>query len=142
MEAVKSSSTAIHWANKNLQNDREIVLEAIRNFGFAIRYVSNEFKHDRIMIKEALIAEKKNNIHWLENAENYFEEINNLKLRYSVIDFLPDEMRNDKEFFLLAVDSNGWIIDRFPDFFKDDLEIKKKAEESKFRYINLRKNKF
>ena len=119
LEAVKSDGYALKWASKHLQNDKEIVLESVSNYSFSLIYASPELKNDRQIIIEALISEKKNNIKMIEDAriedaKDIFDEVHHLARKYSIIELLSEEMKNDKELLLMAVESNGWVIDRLP----------------------------
>ncbi len=41
MEAVKKIGNALFDASENLKNDKEIVLEAVKKYGFPLKYASD-----------------------------------------------------------------------------------------------------
>lgn len=50
MEAVKENGRALEHASKELQNDHEIVMEAVKEDGDALRHASKELQNDREIV--------------------------------------------------------------------------------------------
>ena len=48
---------ALHFAPGNLKNDREIVLEAMKSYGYALEWASRRLKNDRELVLEAVTNE-------------------------------------------------------------------------------------
>ena len=44
----------MHYASNELKNSKEIVLEAVKQNGFAIEYASYEFKNSKEIVLEAV----------------------------------------------------------------------------------------
>ncbi len=53
-EVVDENEISLEYASEELRNDREIVLEAIKNSGYAILYASEELQKDRNFIMKAV----------------------------------------------------------------------------------------
>ena len=77
----------------------------------------------------------------IEDAKDIFDEVHHLAGKYSIIELLSEEMKNDKELLLMAVESNGWVIDRLPKIYRDDDEIKNKSEQTKKMHVNYLKSR-
>jgi len=54
LEAVKQKGTVLEHASEELKNDREIVLEAVKKSGEALQYASEALKNDREIVLEAV----------------------------------------------------------------------------------------
>ena len=54
MEAVKQDGRALEYATEDLKNDREIVMEAVKQNGYALYHASAELKGDRKIVMEAV----------------------------------------------------------------------------------------
>ena len=54
LEAVKNNGYALHYASLGLLDDREIVHETIKNHGYNFHYVSENFWSDREFVLEAV----------------------------------------------------------------------------------------
>ena len=52
LEAVRENGRALEYASNELRNDREVVLEAVRQTGQALEYASNELCNDREFMLE------------------------------------------------------------------------------------------
>ena len=51
---VKMDGSALHYASEDFENDREIVLEAVKNKGWAFWYASEDLKNNFEFILEAM----------------------------------------------------------------------------------------
>ena len=54
LEAVKNDGWALNFASPNLQADREVVMEAVKKRGNALEDASPELKADREVVMEAI----------------------------------------------------------------------------------------
>ena len=83
LKAVKQNGWALEFASDELKNDREVVLEAVKekgSAGFALEYASEELKNDRKVVLEAI------------------------KEYGGALKYASDELKNDPELRKLA----GW----------------------------------
>jgi len=89
----------LHAASDELKNDREVVLAAVNNEGFALEHASDELKDDREVVFAAL-----SNHGW-------------------ALDYASDELKNDREVVLAAVDNDGRALEDASDELKNDREV-------------------
>ena len=82
LAAVKQFGYALQYASTNLQSDREVVLAAVTQTGYALQYASTNLKNDREVVLTAVTK---------EGFSLLFANIN---------------LRNDKEIVLVAVKQN------------------------------------
>jgi hypothetical protein len=54
LEAVKQNGTALCWASEELRSDREIVFEAVKRYGSVLQYASIELRNDREIVLTAV----------------------------------------------------------------------------------------
>ena len=54
LAAVKQNGWALKYASDELKGDREIVLEAVKQKGYALQFASDELKGDREIVLEAV----------------------------------------------------------------------------------------
>ena len=90
LAAVKQDGYAFQYADKKLRADKEIVLEAVKNTGSAIRFVDDSFKKDREIVLAAVKQE-------------------GLALQY-----VDKKLRADKEIVLAALKQDAYAF-RFAD---------------------------
>jgi hypothetical protein len=104
LEAVKQNGGALEYASMELRNDKEIVLEVVKQNGYTLRYASEELRGDKEVILEAV------------------------KQNGNTLQFASEELRNDKEVVLEAIRENKYMIKYAND------SLKKWFEESKYKY--------
>ena len=105
LEAVKQNGFALKYASENLRNNREITLEAVKKIGHhALAFVSNELRNNRDFILEII-------------------KQNGLALQYT-----SEELRNDREVVLAAVKQNGFALQYAPEELRNDREVVSVAE--------------
>ena len=51
---MKQHGWALEYASEKLQNDKEIVLAAVKQSGYALKYAANEFKNDKNVVLAAV----------------------------------------------------------------------------------------
>ena len=81
LEAVRESGYALQFASEELRNDKEVVLESVKQIGDALHYASKELQDDEEIVLEAV----KND----GFALNYASERLKQKLGYNENDYLP-----------------------------------------------------
>ena len=86
LEAVKNYGQALKYTSEPLRNDKEIVLEALKTNGWALEYASNSLKNDKDVVLKAV-------------------KTNGLALHHA-----SDKLKNDKEIVLEAVKTNGLAL--------------------------------
>jgi len=106
-----------------MQNDREVVLEAVKNNGDALEYASEELKND----KEILLEASKTGNHVFDHASKDFSNDREIVLRavqtdYS-LSFASEELRDDREIVLEAVTEYGTNLEYASERLKKDKEI-------------------
>lgn len=89
LETVKISGASLKYASEELRNDKEVVLEAVRQKGdywteCALEYASEGLKNDKEVVIEAV---KKNG---------------------GALEYASEKLRDDKFFVLEAVNHMGW----------------------------------
>ncbi len=102
-------------------NDKDVVIVKIREYGLGLQYVSKTLQND----KDVILAAIEN------NAENAF--------------YIFDKLKNDKQFVLLAVKVNGLALE-YMQHFNNDKEIvleaiKQYSGSIEFASMNLRNDK-
>ena len=101
-EAIKQLLNGENFENKLFdlfRGDKEVVLEAVKQDGWALEYASDELKNDKEVILEAV----KQNGQALQCASN--------------------DLRNDKEIVLEAVKKVGYALEHASDELKNDKEV-------------------
>lgn len=70
LEAVKESGYALIYASKELRNDKEVVLAAVKQKGYVLEFASEELRND----KEVVLAAIKENGNALQFASEKLQE--------------------------------------------------------------------
>ena len=86
LEAVKENGRALQYASKLLRNDKEVVLEAVKQDGRPLEYASNELKNDKEIVLKAV---KQNG--W-------------------ALEYVSQQFQNDKEIVLAAIKQEGLAL--------------------------------
>jgi hypothetical protein len=123
-----SAWTLLKYASKELQNDKEVVFEAIRNDPQAFQFASKEIQHDKEFILDAF----KNDIHLsryipveFQNDKNVVKE--SLKSQDS-FEFVSEELKGDKSFVLEVLEvSVGTLLKYASKELQNDKEVVFKA---------------
>ena len=115
LKAVKQNGYALKYASDELKRDKEVVLEAIKNNEWALDYASDELKNDKEFILEAM------------------------KRNVDVFECASDELKNDKEFILEILKRDANLLEHASEELKYDpdilLELKKLKEEKKQNHL-------
>jgi hypothetical protein len=99
MEAVRQKGMNLQYAPANLQTDREILLEAVAALSHAFKYASPELLADREFMMEAV-------------------QRNGMTFKHA-----SPELRDDREISLVAARQNGLMLWELPQKFKNDREF-------------------
>ena len=81
------------------RNNKNLVIEAVKQNGLALEYASNALKNDKEIVT---IAVKQNGL---------------------ALEYASNALKNDKEIVTIAVKQNGWMLDYASDALKEDQEI-------------------
>ena len=90
LEAVTNFGDALEFADKSLKKDKEIVIEAVTNYGPALEFADERFKKDKRFILDLA------------------------KLGSDALEFAHESLKKDKEIILEAVKKHGSFL-RFAD---------------------------
>lgn len=132
LEAVKQDGRALEFASDGLKNDKEIVLESIQQDGKNIAYASNELRADKEL---ALTAVQQNicalvdiDAKFLNDKEIVLEAV---KQDGYLLRYASDNLKNDKEVVLAAINSKGslasWGFRFASPAMRDDIEVVRTA---------------
>jgi len=109
LTAVKEDGYALRYASKRLQADKEIALAAVRDYGSALQYASEELKSDRELVLEAV-----KNYGYLRDASEDLrgdkEVVMAAKKIGGDLQYLSEKLRSDKEVVLRAVNEDAFDI--------------------------------
>jgi hypothetical protein len=119
--AVRNNCRAIKSVSKQLKNDRDVVLAAVRGFGLALRYASEELRNDREIVLEAVRSDGEAVSERFGNdREIVLEAVRN---HGDIIKYASERLKNDKEIVLEAIRSDSDAVKYIPERFRDNKEI-------------------
>jgi len=98
MDGVDQFETALEFASKEIRADKEVVLAALKWDGYSIRYASEALKNDR----EVAMAAVQNDIYGV------------------TFDCIGEELQNDREIILEALNCNATVFNLIPEAFQND----------------------
>ncbi len=124
LEAVKQDGYALQLSSEELRGDREVVLEAVRQNGFALQCVSGVLREDREVVLEAV----KRNGNALQFASeelrgNHEVVLEVVRQNGYALRLSSEELRGDRESFLDRVREKGFVLRNTSDDLKRDREI-------------------
>jgi histidinol phosphatase-like PHP family hydrolase len=124
LEAVKQHAWALRHASDALKNDRDVVLEAVNQNYSALEYASDALKNDREMVLKAV---KQNGLA-LEYASDTLKNDRDIVLvavnqNGRALNYASDALKNERDIVLEAVKKNGWALEYAGDALKNDREI-------------------
>ena len=124
MAAVKYKGFSLRYASDELKNDFEIVIAAIQICRYALEYASDELKHNR----EIVLVAVQSSGYALEYASDELKhnrEIVLVAVRKDggALRFASEKFKNDREIVLAAVRKNGHALEYASEEFKNDREI-------------------
>lgn len=100
LEAVKNDGYSLQYASDELKNDKEVVLTAVKQNGNILEYLPYKYKNDYEIVLEAIKSDGDS------------------------IQFASKNMKDDKSLVLKAIkNGNPYIIDCFSSRLRNDKEI-------------------
>jgi hypothetical protein len=130
LEAIKNDGGyELQYADDTLKADREVVLEAVREFGYALNDADDTLKADREVVLEAV----KNDGSALQYADDTLKADREVVLEAVKNDcrallYTNDSLRADREVVLEAVKNYGLALQWASKELKKDPELKKIAK--------------
>jgi hypoxanthine phosphoribosyltransferase len=106
LDSVKDDGDSLKFASNDLKDDIEIVLAAVNNDGLALQYASTVLMDN----KEIALAAVQQNGRALQYAS--------------------ERIKNNKEVVLAAVQQNGWAVEYASEHLKDDATVFKAATKA------------
>jgi hypothetical protein len=150
LEAVKSNPASYHQVSSHLKRDDDVMLEAVMGDGNLLEYISSELniEVDRNIALEAV----KNCGYSLQYCPNFAfrdKEILHYALKNShggVIDYFNDEMKSNKEIMLIAVSIDGELLRYCNNILINDQDVvweafRQNVKSLKFIGGSLKKNR-
>ena len=115
MNAVTNYGYALKYASKELQNDREVVMSAVRNAGWALQFASRTLKDDYDIVMNAVIenglALEYASKELRDNPNIVMSAIDTLSITSSsAFKFASKNLKNDPEFILKALQKDNRIL--------------------------------
>lgn len=140
MIAVTRDGNQLEYASNRLKNDKDIVMAAVTQDGWSLEYASDELKKDKDVIKRAIKTTANALVFANEDTRNNkefviraIEEAENKKI-YGILEFLSDELRDDKDIVLKVIeygDDFAFVSERL----RSDKDVVLKAIKSNWRNI-------
>ncbi|MGC6404755.1 MAG: DUF4116 domain-containing protein [Candidatus Comchoanobacterales bacterium] len=126
--AVYKNGLALQYASTDLKDNSEIVLVAVEQNGLALQHASEKLKNDREMVLKAV---KQNGLA-LEYAGDDFKNdtqvvIAAIKDQYNAWDFVGDELKSNEKFILSVLSQRPSVWLKLDSSLKDDVDFIKKA---------------
>ena len=125
LEAVKQVGYALQYATNDLRDNFQIVFEAVKQNGYSLEYASDNLKKNEILILEAMSQNR-----YLLSATRNRENLKNLEfvkeaMKYNLDTYyyLEKEMRSKKEIVLVGLKNNMCSFELVPFYLKSDKEI-------------------
>lgn len=140
LEAVKNQGYQILYASDRLKQDREITLEAISSDEYAFLYIASDFKNDRSLLLEALPR----NPRLLKSVSDKFKDDIDLVLKTvnsngHFLCYASDRLKNNKEVVLTAIKNEPKSIVEASSLLQNDVNLCMEAVTKKgvvFQYLS------
>ena len=115
LDLVKYNGYLIHCASDRLRGNKEIVLTAIRNYGYdedsALGYASEELRGDKEVVFTAVQEYGAALEYASEELRNDKEVVlTAVKKDSEAFQFASEELRNDKEVVTVAIEQDGYAL--------------------------------
>lgn len=123
-----------------VETDRKIVLESVKNYGWALEYASEELKNDYEVVMQAIENDSTSLACASDELKNDYEVVSKaVKLDAYALEYASESLKKDKEIIALYIDYFRSIIDSYSDlkqFMVDynspvDYELLKEILEAK-----------
>jgi len=131
--AIQLTGKAYKYASIELQENKETLLKALKNdeWGTLNECIPDTLINDQDVLK--LVIQNLGSLKYLfekldlSQEESQFYVVESLKKDVNRFNDIPDVLKNDRSFFIRAVQSNGDAMHYANDSFKDDEEIVSEA---------------
>ena len=121
IEAIRNNSDVYNILDKNLKYDIEVAKEYIKNRGSIHKIPEELYKNREIAVelikRDSFYFDKLNDS--LKSDINFIYEVLNEK-NFSILEYLNEEMKDNKELALYAVNINGNSLEYFNSNIRDD----------------------
>ena len=104
----RSFESILQYASENLQDDKEIVLEAVKISCHELKYASERLKADKVIVLKAI------------------------KQSGLALEYVDDILKKDKEIVLEAIKQNGFAVKYADDNLKNDPDILAEVNKNKW----------
>ena len=124
LEALKQHCHISNHIGTQFKNDREIILAVVKEDGLALEFASDQLKND----KEIVLAAVEEQGRALEYASDQLKNDKEIALAaikqtgWSFV-YLSDQLKNNKEIVLAAVNQEGLILEYVSNQFKNDRDV-------------------
>lgn len=98
-EIKTGTVSLLDYASQEIKADKEVILEAVKHYGWALSYGSDELKADKEVVSEAVSQYGR------------------------ALQYASDELRNDRKIVLKAIENNGIAFMYISEEFKNDIDI-------------------
>ena len=139
LEELEENEYCLQHAREELQNNKMVVLMAVKKYGFNLQFASEELKNDREVV---LMAVKKNYFALQSASETLREDLEIFLAAHFALQFASETSKRDLEFVLEAEKKNYEFkgiksLFSFHDKIKAIMMDEKNAiKEAKIRKIN------
>ncbi len=124
LEAVKQGGWALEYTSDELKNDKEVVLEAVKQNGHALYFASKRLRDDKEVVLEAVKQDAMALEYTSDELKNDKEVVlEAVKQDYWALEYASDELKNNKEVVLEAVKQDGWALELASDKLRNDKDI-------------------
>ncbi|EFC46766.1 serine-threonine kinase [Naegleria gruberi] len=124
LESVKQNGYAFKYADELLKKDEEFILEVVKQDGLAIKHADSSLQKDREIVLEAV----KQNVYALKYADSSLKKdreiiLKSVKKNGLTLEFTDSSLKKDREIVSEAVKQHGLAIEFADSSFKKDREI-------------------
>lgn len=131
IQLVSENGLELENLDSVFQNNKNVVLAAVRQNGRALAFAHPRLQNDNEVVREALKDEEDTDFiieHAGENFKNHREALLELiRTNEMAIGYGNDELVEDKAFILDAIDANPMVIQLLDESLKNDKEIVTRA---------------
>ena len=99
LEAVKQDNSVLKYVSERLKNEKEVVLEAVKQDGCVLQYLSERLKNDKEVVLEAV------------------------KQQGYALKYTSERLKNDKEVVLEAINQNVFALKYASKRLENDKEL-------------------
>ena len=141
LELIKNNAMWLQYASEVLKNNKELVLTAVKKDGLVLRYASEELKND----KEVVLTAINQNVFALQYASEELKNNKELILTAVKKDGLAlrcasKEQRNNKEVVLEAMNNNVYSLIYASEEMQKDSELVSYYIQKRFEEVQKRIN--